>query len=133
MTLPVLGLYNASKFAVEGLSETLATEVKAFGINVTLVEPNSYATDWAGVSAIHTTAMPEYIPVKEAFFGALPDDVWGVPEATSAAILQLIDSENPPLHFFLGKYAYPMVKQTYESRFADWDNWNEVAKAAHGK
>src|SRR6195952_4683939 len=45
-TLPVLGLYNASKFAVEGLSETLATEVKSQGISVTLVEPNGFSTDW---------------------------------------------------------------------------------------
>src|ERR1700748_2825675 len=51
VTLPVLGLYNASKFAVEGLSETLATEVKDFGIHVTLIEPNGFSTDWAGASA----------------------------------------------------------------------------------
>src|ERR1700761_9106053 len=56
VTLPVLGLYNASKFAVEGLSETLAAEVKAFGINVSLIEPNGFSTDWAGASAFHTQA-----------------------------------------------------------------------------
>ncbi|MDQ0110189.1 short-subunit dehydrogenase [Chitinophaga terrae (ex Kim and Jung 2007)] len=132
-TLPVLGLYNASKFAVEGLSETLAAEVKGFGIHVTLVEPNGYATDWSGASAIQTTAMPEYEPIKAAFASGMTDDMWGVPEATSAAVLKLIDSKNPPLRLFLGKYAYPLIKQAYESRHAEWTAWNEVSSAAHGK
>jgi NAD(P)-dependent dehydrogenase (short-subunit alcohol dehydrogenase family) len=133
VTLPVLGLYNASKFAVEGLSDTLATEVKGFGINVTLVEPNGFATDWAGASSAQTTAMPEYDAVRAAFQAGLTDDIFGVPEATTPAVLQLIDSENPPLRFVLGKMAYPWVKQTYEGRFAEWDTWNEVSSAAQGK
>ena len=133
ITFPVMGIYNASKFAVEGLSETLATEVKGFGINVTLVEPNSYSTDWAGSSAVHTTPMPEYEGVKAAFFGGLNDDMFGVPEATIPAVLQLIDSKNPPLRFFLGKYSNFLVKQAYEGRLAEWENWNEVAVKAHGK
>ena len=134
VTLPVLGLYNASKFAVEGLSETLAAEVKGFGINVSLIEPNGFATDWAGASAAQTVAMPEYDAVRAAFQAGLnDDDIFGVPEATTDAVLKLIDTENPPLRLFLGKHAYPWVKQTYEGRAAEWDSWNEVAAAAHGK
>ena len=134
VTLPVLGLYNASKFAVEGLSETLAAEVKGFGINVSLIEPNGFATDWAGASAAQTVAMPEYDAVRAAFQAGLNDtDIFGVPEATTDAVLKLIDTENPPLRLFLGKHAYPWVKQTYEGRAAEWDSWNEVAAAAHGK
>ena len=133
ITFPVLGLYNASKFAVEGLSETLAAEVKGFGIHVTLVEPNSFATDWAGASAAHTTPMPEYDAVKAAFYGGMSDDAFGVSEATTPAVLKLIDSENPPMRLFLGKYAYSYVKQAYESRYAEWNSWNEVSAAAHGK
>src|SRR6202012_3201600 len=56
VTVPVLGLYNASKFAVEGFSETLAIEVKDFGINVSLIEPNGFSTDWSGASAFQTEA-----------------------------------------------------------------------------
>lgn len=133
ITLPVLGLYNASKFAVEGLSETLATEVKDFGINVSLIEPNGFATDWAGASSAQTIAMPEYDGVRAAFQAGLTDEIFGVPEATTPAVLKLIDSETPPLRLFLGKFGYPWVKQTYEGRFAEWENWNEVASAAHGK
>lgn len=133
VTLPVLGLYNASKFAVEGLSQTLATEVKGFGINVTLVEPNGFATDWAGASSAHTVEIPEYDGVRAAFRAGLTDDAFGDPEATTGAVLKLIDSKNPPLHFFLGKHAYPFIKQVYESRYADWDNWAEVSATAHGK
>ena len=133
VTLPVLGLYNASKFAVEGLSETLATEVKGFGINITLIEPNGFATDWAGASSAHTAEMPEYDGVRAAFQAGLTDDIFGKPEATTSAVLKLIDTENPPLRLFLGKMAYPWVKQTYEGRDAEWNNWNEVAAAAHGK
>jgi short-subunit dehydrogenase len=132
VTLPVLGLYNASKFAVEGLSETLAAEVKGFGINVTLIEPNGFSTDWAGASAFHTESLPEYNEVKAAFQAGLTDDIFGKPEATTDAVLKLVDSNNPPLRLFLGKVAYPWVKQVYEGRFAEWDQWNEVAAAAHG-
>ena len=132
-TLPVLGLYNASKFAVEGISETLAAEVKGFGIKVTLVEPNGFATDWAGASAIHTTPIDAYEPVKEAFKAGLTDDAFGIPEATTPAILKLVDSENPPLRLFLGKVALPWAKQVYAGRIAEWEAWDEVATAAHGK
>ncbi|MFC0518051.1 SDR family NAD(P)-dependent oxidoreductase [Mucilaginibacter angelicae] len=133
ITLPVLGIYNASKFAVEGLTETLAAEVKSFGINVTLIEPNGFSTDWAGASAAQTVAMPEYDGVRAAFQAGITDDTFGVPEATTDAVLKLIDSENPPLRLLLGKYAYPWIKHTYEGRFTEWDNWNEVSAAAHGK
>jgi len=133
IAVPTLGLYNASKFAVEGLGGTLAAEVKGFGINVTMVEPNGFTTDWASVSSAHATAMPEYDAVKAASQGGRPDDFFGEPDATTPAVLKLVDSENPPLHFFLGKYGYPLIKQTYEKRFADWDAWNEIAIASHGK
>jgi NAD(P)-dependent dehydrogenase (short-subunit alcohol dehydrogenase family) len=134
VTLPVLGLYNASKFAVEGLSETLATEVKRFGINVTLVEPNGFATDWGGASAAQVAAaMPEYNALRTSFSETITEEVIGIPEATTPAVLKLIDSPNPPLRLFLGNQGYPWVKQVYETRFAEWEAWKETSVAAQGK
>ncbi|OQP49018.1 short-chain dehydrogenase/reductase [Niastella yeongjuensis] len=130
---PVLGLYNASKFAVEAISESLSAEVKGFGINVTIIEPNTFGTDWSGASAVHTKANPVYDELKKAFFGSLTEDAIGIPEATREAILKLIDSKNPPLRLTLGKVAYPWIKQVYEQRLATWEEWKDVSAKAHGK
>ena len=132
VSLPVLGLYNASKYAVNGLSETLASEVKGFGINVSLIEPNGFSTDWSGASAFQTEPLEVYAPVKKAFFDAATPDSWGKPEATAPAVLALIDSAKPPLHFLLGKVALPGVKQVYAERMAEFEEWAEVATNAHG-
>jgi NAD(P)-dependent dehydrogenase (short-subunit alcohol dehydrogenase family) len=132
-TLPVLGLYNASKWAVEGLSETLATEVKGFGINVSIVEPNGFTTDWGGASALHTQPMKEYESVRAAFNAGITEDSFGKPEATADAILKLVDAKNPPLRLFLGKVALPWVSQVYSDRLATWGDWKEVSEKAHGK
>ncbi|GAB3776524.1 SDR family oxidoreductase [Spirosoma horti] len=133
-TLPMLGLYNASKFAVEGLSETIASEVAHLGINVTLIEPNGYATEWAGNSAIQTTAdITDYTPVRDAFAeaGENPEG-WGKPEATVAAILNVVDSPKPPLRLLLGKVAYQGMNQVYTQRLKDVEDWKAVSLAAHG-
>jgi len=133
-TLPLLGLYNASKFAVEGLIETVASEVAHLGIKATLIEPNGYATDWAGASATQTSSdIEDYAPVRKAFAetGENPD-IWGNPQATVAPILQVVDSENPPLRLLLGKIAFNAMEQIYAQRLKDITDWKEVSIAAHG-
>jgi len=132
VTLPVLGLYNASKFAVEGLSETLASEVAGFGIKVSLLEPNGYSTDWAGASAVKTIQTETYAPLKKAFSEGITPDAWGKPEATVDAIIKLVDSSTPPLRLLLGKVAYQAVTQTYEKRLAGFEEWKDITIAAHG-
>jgi NADP-dependent 3-hydroxy acid dehydrogenase YdfG len=131
-TLPVLGLYNASKWAVEGISETLASEVKDFGIKVTIVEPNGFSTDWGGASALHSEPIAAYDDVKQQFYAGFTEDSIGKPEATSDAILQVVDQENPPLRIFLGKVGLPWLSQVYAERLATWEEWKEVSEAAHG-
>jgi short-subunit dehydrogenase len=63
--VPTVGMYNASKFAVEGLSESLAAEVAGFGIKVTILEPNGFTTDWAGPSAVLAKPLEEYKAIHE--------------------------------------------------------------------
>jgi len=133
-TLPMLGLYNASKFAVEGLSETIASEVAHLGIKFTLIEPNGYATEWAGNSAIQTDAsIEDYNPVREAFAksGDSPE-TWGKPEATVEAILKVANSSNPPQRLLLGKIAYQVINQVYQKRLQEIADWKSVSIAAHG-
>jgi hypothetical protein len=75
---------------------------------------------------------PLYDKLKEDLYAGFPPDFFGKPEATTGAILKLVDSENPPLRLLLGKIARPFIKQGYEARWADWDAWKEVSDAAHG-
>jgi len=133
-TLPLLGLYNASKFAVEGLIETIGSETAHLGIKTTLIEPNGFATDWAGASAVHTSSdISDYNPVRAAFAesGENPD-TWGKPEATVQPILDIVDNENPPKRLLFGKIAYHVVNEVYKIRLEDIENWREVSIAAHG-
>lgn len=132
VTMPTLGIYNASKFAVEGLTESMVQEVAPFGIKLSLVEPNGFSTDWGGGSAVHTTASPYYEKIKADLTNSFTDDFFGNPTATVPAILKLVDSENPPLRLFLGKIAYPFVTQNYEARWAEWNAWKQVSEEAHG-
>ncbi|PWJ57851.1 NADP-dependent 3-hydroxy acid dehydrogenase YdfG [Dyadobacter jejuensis] len=133
-TLPLLGLYNASKFAVEGLIETIGSETAHLGIKTSLIEPNGFATDWAGASAVQTTSdIEDYNPVRAAFneSGENPD-TWGKPEATVKPILELIDNQNPPQRLLLGKIAYHTINEAYLKRLTDIQEWKEVSISAHG-
>ena len=133
-TLPLLGIYNASKFAVEGLIETIGIETAHLGIKTTLIEPNGYATDWAGASAVLTAAdIADYKPVRDAFFkaGENPNS-WGKPEATVAPVLQVVDSANPPQRLLLGSIAYNTMNKVYNQRLKDIEAWKDVSIAAQG-
>ncbi|MBV8328100.1 SDR family NAD(P)-dependent oxidoreductase [Chryseobacterium sp.] len=133
-TLPLLGLYNASKFAVEGLIETLGTEVAHLGIKTTLIEPNGYATDWAGTSASQTSDnISDYVPVREAFAKTGENsEIWGQPEATVEPLLHIIEQKNPPSRLLLGKIAYNAIHQLYHDRLKEIEDWKEVSIKAHG-
>ncbi len=131
-TLPTLALYNASKFAIEGLSESLAAEVKQFGIDITIIEPNGYATENVQ-TGVYAENMPQYDKLKKDLYGSFPEDAYGTPEATINPLLVLTDSSAPPLRLLLGKYALANIKQAYAQRLDEWDKWSELSMAAHGK
>ncbi|HEY8787534.1 MAG TPA: SDR family NAD(P)-dependent oxidoreductase [Actinopolymorphaceae bacterium] len=131
-TFPLLGLYQASKWALEGLSETLAGEVAGFGIKVTLLEPGAFRTEWAGVSADHAEEMPAYDDVRASIDG---HENWyhhGRPEATTELLFEIVDSAEPPLRVLLGRSATPLVRAVYESRLATWTTWESRGYTAGG-
>ena len=132
ITTPALGLYNASKHAINGMSETLAAEVRAFGIKVSIIEPNGFSTDWSSASSFHTEPTEIYDPLRKEVAGSMIAEYWGRPESTVSAFLDLLDSSNPPLHFLLGKVAYPAITQVYKARLAEFEEWKDTAAAAHG-
>jgi NAD(P)-dependent dehydrogenase (short-subunit alcohol dehydrogenase family) len=129
---PGLGVYNATKWALEGLSQSLAAEVAPFGVHVTLIEPVGYATEWAGSSARFAEQLEAYQHVREA--GAKNPAVLrpGDPQATAAAILAVVDADEPPLRVFFGDWALAHTKEEYERRIAVWEQWDEVAVRAQG-
>jgi len=130
-SLPGLGLYHAAKFGLEGFTASLAAEVKGFGIKVTLVEPAGYATDWAGPSAVHAEHLAAYDDFRTAM--ARPAGKRGEPSATRAAILAVVDAEEPPLRIFFGPGPLAVIKNEYAARIAEWEAWDEVSQAAFGE
>jgi len=127
------GAYHASKWALEGLSQSLAQEVAGFGVKVTLIEPSGYSTDWAGPSARHAAELPAYEPVREQAAQARARRFTpGDPGATREAMLTLVDTPDPPLRLFLGEAPLGIATADYESRLATWRAWQPVAAAAQG-
>ncbi|OZM70160.1 short-chain dehydrogenase/reductase [Amycolatopsis antarctica] len=130
---PNVGAYHASKWALEGISQSLAQEVASFGIKVTLIEPAGYSTDWAGPSARRAEALPVYDDFREAQKAAPKRQATpGDPGATRAAVLQLVDSARPPLRIFFGDGPLAVATKDYESRLATWREWEPVSVKAHG-
>jgi NAD(P)-dependent dehydrogenase (short-subunit alcohol dehydrogenase family) len=125
-------MYHASKWALEGFSQSLAAEVAPMGIFVTLVEPGGYATDWGGASAIRATPLPAYDAARAAIASFRSGNVPGDPDATGAAILKLVDAEKPPLRIFFGSGGLPMTKAEYARRIETWEKWNDLSIAAQG-
>ena len=128
------GAYHASKWALEGLSQSLAQEVAGFGIKVTLIEPTGYATDWAGSSAKHATELPAYEAVRaQAAQARARRFTPGDPAATRDAVLRLVDTPDPPLRLFLGEAPLGIATADYESRLSSWREWQPKAAAAQGR
>ncbi|WP_182885467.1 SDR family NAD(P)-dependent oxidoreductase [Microbispora sp. H10885] len=127
---PTTGLYSASKFALEGMSEALAMEAARFGVRVTIVEPGGYWTNlYSGMTA--TTPIPDYAPLraeleKQWAEGSVDSD----PRLAAEAVLRLVGSDEPPLRLLLGGTAYDLAFDVSRRRMETWAQWEEVSRAA---
>ncbi len=129
-----VGIYHASKWALEGFSQALAQEVAPFNVHVTLVEPGGFDTDWAGPSSKRSTPLPDYQEVHEAADRARAQRVSkpGDPKASAAAILKVVDAQEPPLRVFFGEAPLQLAKADYENRLKTWEQWQPVSLLAQG-
>ena len=132
--MPSLGYYNATKFAVEGLSEALWQEVEPLGIKVMLVEPSGFRTDWAGRSASESKRqIDDYASTAGAWraqirgsSGKQPGD----PVRAVHAIIEAVESSSPPHRLLLGKDAYSAGTAKLESMREDFAAWKAVSLGA---
>jgi NAD(P)-dependent dehydrogenase (short-subunit alcohol dehydrogenase family) len=129
---PGWGIYCSTKFAVAGLTESLAAEVKPFGINATIVYPGYFRTDFLKDSSLLLPQNPiaDYKAVRQSE-SAHKDDINqnqpGDPVKLAEALIKVSHEENPPLHLFLGQDAYDMANQKIESVQKDLENWKAVS------
>ncbi|MFC9787916.1 SDR family NAD(P)-dependent oxidoreductase [Rhodococcus sp. NPDC127528] len=137
--LPLFGLYNASKWALEGFSAAAAEELRPFGVFVTMAQLGGFATEWAGSSMRFAAANGAYDETRRTMLGvsdypdpnaAVPDVddsaeaewVDAPPEEAAAALLALVDNPNPPIRQIIGTGAHEMVAMALAARRADYES-----------
>jgi len=134
MAFPALSYYNATKFAVDGFSESLAKELGPLGIKVTIIAPSGFRTDWAGRSAndapseiedYKTTATANKESIR-GYSGNQPGD----PVRAAQAIIKTVESETPPLRLLLGVAALKNARVKLEELSRDFDAWEETTTGA---
>ncbi|MCP2247970.1 SDR family NAD(P)-dependent oxidoreductase [Lentzea aerocolonigenes] len=137
VAMPLSGAYSASKWALEALNESLAQEVADFGIKVTVIEPGGFATrSGKNPDPLNNGHLAEPNPAYDsfreriaAFAGKQPA---GDPAAAAQALLEIVDSDNPPLRVLFGLGFYPMLQQVYADRLKTWADWQDLSARAHG-
>lgn len=129
---PGSGIYCSTKFAVEGIGEALRGEVEAFGIKVTIVEPGAFRTDFAGRSITKAEPIPAYADTvvgawrerTTRIHGQQPGD----PAKAAAAMLQVVDSPEPPLRLLLGPDALQRARDKLAGMAAEFDRWEATTR-----
>jgi NAD(P)-dependent dehydrogenase (short-subunit alcohol dehydrogenase family) len=133
-SFPSLGFYNATKFAVEGLSEALWQEVELLGIKVMLVEPSGFRTDWAGRSANESKKrIADYAATAGVWRSEMRADSGkqpGDPVRAAKAIIEAVASLNPPHHLLLGNDAYEGATAKLEALGKEFKAWESVSRGA---
>ncbi|MFG1870577.1 SDR family oxidoreductase [Micromonospora arborensis] len=127
---PSTGLYSASKFALEGMSEALAMEAAAFDIKLSIVQPGGYWTDlYTGLSA--TAPLEAYAPLRAELERQWAEgSIDSEPRLAAEALLHLVDSDDPPLRLLLGSMVYDLAFDISRRRMDTWARWEQVSRAA---
>ena len=129
---PGFGVYCATKFAVQGLTESLAVEARSFGIKATIVSPGYFRTDFLTSSSLSTPERPleaykEVREVQEAHQHSINGSQPGDPEKAVSLIIKVAESGNPPLHLFLGEDSYKLALEKIDLVKKDLDEWRDLA------
>jgi NAD(P)-dependent dehydrogenase (short-subunit alcohol dehydrogenase family) len=131
ITLPGLSYYHGSKFALEGISESLGKEVRELGIKITAIEPGGFRTDWAGRSMVRAErSIADYDAVIEPIRKRRMElSGWqvGDPKKAAQAMLKVALSADPPAHLLLGSDAVRLVDEKMKSLQAEFDIWKSVS------
>jgi len=128
---PGCGVYCSTKFAVEGLSESLAAEVKRFGVNVTIVEPGYFRTEFltAGSLGLPKNELVAYEEVRTSLqlhTQQINHNQPGDPDKAATAMIDITGVANPPLRLALGEDAYAMIHAKIDALRAELDQWKAV-------
>ncbi|WP_087689784.1 oxidoreductase [Pandoraea sp. PE-S2R-1] len=136
ITMPGIAYYCGSKFALEGISESLGKEVKPFGIAVTAVAPGSFRTDWAGRSMTRTPrSIADYDGVFNPVRAAREEKngkQLGDPAKAARAMLAAIAAEHPPAHLLLGSDALKLVRDKLSAMGAELEAWESLTVSTDG-
>jgi NAD(P)-dependent dehydrogenase (short-subunit alcohol dehydrogenase family) len=136
-SFPGVGFYNATKYAVDGLSEALFKEVSPLGIKVTVICPSGFRTDWAGRSAKNTAvSIADYATTAQKNMGdirAYSGNQPGDPVKAAKAMIQVTETENPPLRLLLGAAALKGARLKLEELRNDFETWADVSEGADFK
>ena len=130
---PGMGAYQTAKFAVEGFSEVLNAEVKPLGINVTIIEPGGFRTDWGGSSMDTPPVGPDYEPTvgQMNHFRAATVATWaGDPKRAAQIIVEVVGLDDPPLRLLLGAGAVESAANSSRARSAEAELWAAVSRSA---
>jgi NAD(P)-dependent dehydrogenase (short-subunit alcohol dehydrogenase family) len=133
MSFPGIAYYSGSKFALEGISEALAKELRGFGIKVTAVAPGSFRTEWAGRSMVRSERSIDdydavFEPVRRARFAKNGKQA-GDPAKAAQVLLDIVEHDDPPLHLVLGDDALALVRKKLSALSAEIDRWEHVSKS----
>jgi NAD(P)-dependent dehydrogenase (short-subunit alcohol dehydrogenase family) len=136
VAFPLVGLYCASKYALEGLTESLALEAAPFGVKVTIVQPSDFRTGFREACRRSIVSSSPYAQALPSFTSALAIETSaheaGDPRRAALALLELVSMPEPPVRLLLGNMAFDNVTAAHRRQIAEWERHEALARSADG-